>query len=114
VVVGAIVVGAVVVVGTVVVVTTVVVEAQPVWAGLLLPIPLFRSHSYPALWSLGPGCCPGGFLLSALPTQPAHGLPTALPFPFPLRDGLPLRVDMYGIVVFGPGFAPFPLRSAFE
>ncbi|HVA61985.1 MAG TPA: hypothetical protein VNG13_15820 [Mycobacteriales bacterium] len=36
---------------------------------------------------------PGGFLLSALPTQPAQGFPVALPFPLPLPDGEPSRVE---------------------
>ena len=65
---------------------------QPVWAGFVRAMPWLVSHSYPALPSLGPGSWPGGFLLSALPTQPAHGLPTASPFPLPLPDGDPSRV----------------------
>jgi len=39
------------------------------------------------------GICPFGFLLSAFPTQPAHGLPVALPVPLPFSDGEPLRVE---------------------
>jgi len=66
---------------------------HPVWAGLVWPIPLLPSHSYPLLWSTGPlGACPEGFLLSALPTQPAHGRPDALPVPLPLSEGDPFRV----------------------
>src|SRR5205823_12448748 len=65
---------------------------QPVWAGFVRAMPWLVSHSYPALPSCGPGSWPGGFLLSALPTQPAHGLPTASPFPLPLPDGEPSRV----------------------
>ena len=34
--------------------------------------------------------------MSALPTQPAHGLPVALPLPLPLSDGEPSRVEQYG------------------
>src|SRR3954453_23604166 len=72
------------------------VDVQPVCAGLLRPTPWLRSHSSPALWSLPFGYWPLGFLLSALPTQPAHGLPVALPPPLPLPDGLPSRVEQYG------------------
>ena len=85
-------------------------SVQPVWAGFVRAMPWLVSHSYPALPSLGPGSWPGGFLLSALPTHPAHGLPTALPLPFPFSDGAPLRVESYGPWV----FAPWPLKSAFE
>jgi hypothetical protein len=42
-------------------------------------------------------------LLSALPTQPAQGLPTARPWPLPLPDGAPCRVEQYG----PPGQSPF-------
>jgi len=67
----------------VVVVFAVDVLAQPVCAGLPFAMPLFVSHSYPAFVSEAFGIWPGGFLLSALPTQPAHGLPPALPPPLP-------------------------------
>jgi hypothetical protein len=70
-----------------------VVVLQPVCAGFPLPMPWFRSHSYPALWSLPSGACPGGFLLSALPTQPAHGLPLATPSPRPFSEAEPSRVE---------------------
>src|SRR5207302_933455 len=80
-----------------------VLPEQPVWAGFVRPIPWLRSHSYPALWSDPFGYWPLGFLLSALPTQPAHGFPTALPLPLPLPDGEPLRVEQYG----PPGHFPF-------
>ena len=33
--------------------------------------------------------------MSALPTQPAQGLPVALPPPLPLAEGEPSRVDLY-------------------
>jgi hypothetical protein len=56
-------------------------------------MPWLRSHSYPAFASLPFGYWPCGFLLSALPTQPAHGLPTAFPVPLPFSDGDPLRVE---------------------
>jgi hypothetical protein len=95
-------------VGVVGVVAVVVVvggaaAAQLVCAGLLLPIPLFVSHSYPAFASDPFGSCPCGFLLSAFPTQPAHGSPVALPLPFPFALGDPLRVEQYG----PPGHWPF-------
>src|SRR5438270_1743838 len=66
---------------------------HPVWAGLVRPIPWLRSHSYPALWSDPLGIWPCGFLLSALPTHPAQGFPTALPLPFPFPDGAPFLVE---------------------
>ena len=65
---------------------------QPVWAGLDLPMPWLRPHSYPALWSTK-GICPFGFLLSAFPTHPAQSLEGTLPLPF--REGKPLRVEQY-------------------
>jgi hypothetical protein len=34
--------------------------------------------------------------LSALPTQPAHGLPVALPVPLPFNEAAPWRVEQYG------------------
>jgi hypothetical protein len=49
------------------------------------------------------GICPCGFLLSALPTQPAHGSPVATPPPLPLCDADPSRVEQYG----PPGHWPF-------
>ena len=33
--------------------------------------------------------------MSALPTQPAQGLPVALPSPLPFPEGEPSRVDLY-------------------
>lgn len=33
--------------------------------------------------------------MSALPTQPAQGLPTAAPPPLPFRDGEPFLVEQY-------------------
>jgi hypothetical protein len=48
------------------------------------------------------GIWPGGFLLSALPTQPAHGLPTALPLPVPLPAEPPVLVALYGPDEFAP------------
>lgn len=71
----------------------VLVARQPVCAGFVRPMPWLRSHSYPALESEPPGSWPFGFLLSALPTQPAHGLPPALPLPLPFIAGAPLRVE---------------------
>src|SRR3954452_12829034 len=70
-----------------------VVCRQPECAGLVLPTPLLRSHSYPAFGSEPFGAWPFGFLLSAFPTQPAHGLPLALPPPLPFFDGVPSRVE---------------------
>jgi hypothetical protein len=52
--------------------------------------------------SCGPGIWPGGFLLSALPTLPAAGLPVAFPLPFPLPDGAPVQFASYGPDVFAP------------
>jgi hypothetical protein len=75
---------------------------QPVCAGFSCPMPWLRSHSYPALGSDPFGICPGGFLLSALPTQPAHGKPTALPLAFPLPGVPPLLVALYGPEEFAP------------
>src|SRR3954471_10895660 len=69
---------------------------HPVCAGLVLPMPLLLSHSYPLFGNVVAGSCfswPGGFLLSALPTQPAQGLPVALPLPLPFSDGEPSRVE---------------------
>src|SRR5262249_43187989 len=83
---------------------------QPVCAGLDRPTPWFRSHSYPALASAPPGSCPGGFLLSALPTHPAQGSPFAWPLPFPLPGGEPVRVGSYGPLV----CAPWPVLSALD
>jgi hypothetical protein len=51
--------------------------------------------------------------LSALPTQPAHGLPVALPFPLPFPDADPLRVEQYGPPEHFP-LAPPLFASAFE
>ncbi|MHB2024952.1 MAG: hypothetical protein ACYCO3_16800 [Mycobacteriales bacterium] len=56
---------------------------------------------------------PGGFLLSALPTQPAHGLPVAWPLPSPFFDGAPLRVEQYFAPVHCP-LAPPEFWSAFD
>jgi hypothetical protein len=56
---------------------TVVDVRHPVCAGFVRPMPWLRSHSYPALWSDPFGYWPFGFLSSAFPTQPAHGLPVA-------------------------------------
>src|SRR6266568_3822157 len=80
-------------------------SVQLVWAGLPCPTPWLRSHSYPALLSEPPGSWPGGFLLSALPTHPAHGLPPAFPSPFPFCEAEPSRVESYGPCT----FAPLPL-----
>lgn len=33
--------------------------------------------------------------MSALPTQPAQGFPVACPFPLPLPEADPLRVEAY-------------------
>lgn len=41
------------------------------------------------------GNWPGGFLLSALPTQPAHGFPLAKPVPLPFKEAAPFRVERY-------------------
>jgi hypothetical protein len=49
------------------------------------------------------GFWPCGFLLSALPTQPAQGFPLASPLPLPFSDGLPSVVEQYG----PPGHWPF-------
>src|SRR3954468_21388144 len=86
---------------------------QPAWAGFLRPIPWLRSHSDPAWWWEPSFNWPGGFLLSALPTQPAHGLPVALPPPFPLPDALPSRVEQYDPQS-PPLLAPPGLWSAFD
>jgi hypothetical protein len=83
---------------------------HPVCAGLVRPIPWLRSHSYPAFASEPPGSWPCGFLLSALPTHAAHGLPTAWPPPLPFSAGAPLRVESYGPCV----LAPWPLKSALD
>jgi len=49
--------------------------------------------------------------LSALPTQPAQGLPVALPPPLPLPDADPSRVEQYGPFGHWP-LAPPVLESA--
>jgi hypothetical protein len=41
-------------------------------------------------------------LLSALPTQPAHGFPTAAPLPLPFAAEPPLLVASYGPDAFAP------------
>jgi hypothetical protein len=58
------------------------------------------------------GACPGGFLLSARPTQPAHGLPTAAPSPLPFAEALPSRVEQYAPVHGSPALAPVAFASA--
>lgn len=52
--------------------------------------------------------------MSALPTQPAHGLPVACPVPDPLRDGDPLRVDVYWLADALVSLAPLLVLSAVE
>ena len=49
--------------------------------------------------------------MSALPTQPAHGLPVALPFPLPFPDGRPTPFDAYGLLVWL--LAPGPPGTSF-
>ena len=56
--------------------------------------------------------------MSAFPTQPAHGLPVALPLPLPLPDGAPWRVEQYWFggfpVQVPPVFAPPEFMSAVD
>lgn len=52
-------------------------------------------------------------MLSALPTQPAHGLPTDQPFPLPFPEAEPLRVEQYGPPAHFP-LAPPVFLSAFD
>jgi len=53
--------------------------------------------------------------LSARPTQPAQGLPTAAPPPLPFMEGRPLLVELYGLgFEVLPGLAPCPFWSAEE
>ena len=47
--------------------------------------------------------------MSALPTQPAHGLPVALPLPLPLPEGSPTPFEPYGLLVLVWLLAPGPL-----
>src|SRR5438309_444930 len=79
------------------------------WAGLPFPTPLLPSHSYPLLGSVPLGCWPWGFLLSALPTQPWHGLPLALPLPLPFWEARPSQVLAYGLPLAAD--PPLPLKA---
>src|SRR3954465_15047367 len=72
-------------------------------------MPWFPSHSQPLLWSVPFGNWPGGFLLSALPTQPWHGSPVAAPLLFPLRDARPSQVLAYWFPLVAE--PPLPLKA---